>query len=74
MKLAIELLKDALTAAQKDEPLHRAAGEAKYARYCKAVAWDCIQAISVLQVVATQRAVTAKLEKQARAAAKEVAP
>lgn len=49
MKHAITILENALEAAQKNEPIHRAAGDRKQARLDAAVKWDCLEAVQILR-------------------------
>lgn len=49
MKHALTILENALEAAQKNEPIHRAAGDRKQARLDSAVKWDCLEAIQLIR-------------------------
>lgn len=60
MKHAIAILEAALSAAQNNEPIHRAAGDRKQARLDKTIAWECLDAIQVLKVTAAERKLAAK--------------
>lgn len=55
MKHAISILENALYAAQVNEPIHRAAGDAKQARLTKAVGWECLEAIQILKLALAER-------------------
>jgi hypothetical protein len=60
MKHAIKILQNARDEAIKNEPIHRAAGQPKLARMDRDLAWDCLDAITVLQVVTVERKLAAK--------------
>lgn len=65
MKHAITALEIQMETARVNEPIHRAAGDAKQARLSKQVAWDCLEAIQVLKVELAARKATAKAQKGA---------
>jgi hypothetical protein len=66
MKHAIALLETHMESARTNEPIHRAAGDAKQARLCKQVAWDCLEAIQLLKLEITNRKKAAKAQKGAQ--------
>ena len=63
MKHAVQLLENHMEIARNNEPIHRAQGDAKQARLCKAVAWDCLEAIQILKREMAGRKSTARASK-----------
>jgi len=63
MKNAITILETAMQTARTNEPIHRAAGDAKQARLCKQTAWDCLEAMEVLKLEIAKRKADAKAAK-----------